>query len=155
MDGLAANYIDETGIGVLSNQEGYARAREAAQKALAIDPDYALAHASSGWIAMYGANDPAAAAPHFERALALDPSDLEVLGRAADLLPLLGRLDEALALQEAILRRDPVNVKALFSLGFYQRQAGRFDAAIASQRTALSLSPAGPNPTLRSAWRCS
>jgi tetratricopeptide (TPR) repeat protein len=56
---------------VLSNQEGYARAREAAQKAPAIDPGYALAHASSGWIAMYGANDPAAAAPHFERALAL------------------------------------------------------------------------------------
>ena len=142
-DGLAANYINETGIGVLSNQEGYARAREAAQKALAIDPDYALAHASSGWIAMYGANDPAAAAPHFERALALDPSDLEVLGRAANLLPLLGRLDEALALQEAIVRRDPVNVNALFNLGFSQRQAGRFDVAIASQRTALSLSPGG------------
>jgi len=34
-----------------------------------------------------------------------------------------------------------VNVNALFNLGYHQRMAGRLDAAIASFRTVLSLSP--------------
>ena len=34
-----------------------------------------------------------------------------------------------------------MNVTALYNLGLYQRYAGRFDAAIASFRTVLSLSP--------------
>ena len=34
-----------------------------------------------------------------------------------------------------------MNVTALFNLGFYQRMAGRLDAAIASFRTVLSLAP--------------
>ena len=55
-------------------------------KALAIDPDYAPAHARLGWIAMYGDNDLAGAAQHFERALALDPADLDVLRNSATLL---------------------------------------------------------------------
>ena len=85
-----------------------ARAREADEKALAIDPDYAPARAGLGFIAMYGDNDLAGAARHFERALALDPSNLDVLVNAANLLRDLGRADEALALEEAIVRRDPV-----------------------------------------------
>jgi tetratricopeptide (TPR) repeat protein len=39
------------------------------------------------------------------------------------------------------VRRDPVNVSALFNLGYYQRMAGRLDMAIATYRTALSLAP--------------
>ena len=140
-DGLARNFINEAGQGLLPNKEGYAQAREAAMKALAIDPDYAPAHARLGYIAMYGDNDLAGAAQHFERALALDPADLNVLGNSATLLASLGRLDEALALDEALVRRDPVNVTALFNLGYHQRMAGRFDAAIASYRTVLSLAP--------------
>src|SRR6266446_174214 len=139
-DELATNFYHKTQIGVLSNQVGFARAREAAEKALAIDPDYAPAHAELGRIAMYG-NDLAGAARHYERAIALDPTNLDVLRNAATLLGNLGRLDEELALNEAIVRRDPVNLIALFNLGIDQRSAGRYDAAIASFRTVLSLSP--------------
>src|SRR5215467_10881680 len=42
-DSLAANFINKTSVGVLPSQERYARAREAAEKALASDPDYASA----------------------------------------------------------------------------------------------------------------
>ena len=42
---------------------------------------------------------------------------------------------------EAVIRRDPVNVAALYNLGLHQRMAGRLDAAIASFRTVLSLAP--------------
>jgi TolB-like protein/Flp pilus assembly protein TadD len=140
-DGLSRNFTNEAGQALLPNRDGFAQAREAAMKALAIDPDYAPAHAGLGWIANYGDNDPAAAAEHFKRALALDPTDLDVLRNSAVLLADFGRVDEALALDEAIVRRDPVNVSALYNLGFAQRMTGRLDAAIASYRTALSLAP--------------
>jgi TolB-like protein/Tfp pilus assembly protein PilF len=139
--GLADNFVNKTTLGVLPNREGLARAREADEKALSIDPGYAPAHAGLGFVAMYGDNDLAAAARHFERALALDPSSLDVLVNAANLLRHLGRLDEALALEEAIADRDPVDVRWLYVLGYSQRCAGRYDAAIASYRAVLGLSP--------------
>jgi tetratricopeptide (TPR) repeat protein len=138
---LSANFTNEANQGLLPGKEGYAQAREAAMKALAIDPDYAPAHARLGYIVMFADNDLAGAAQHFERALALDPADLDVLRAPAGLLQLLGRMDEALALDEAVVRRDPVNLNALSNLGLHQRIAGRFDAAMASYRTVLSLAP--------------
>src|SRR5438034_430794 len=96
--GLARNFGNETGQGLLPGKEGFAQAREAAVRALAIDPDYAPAHAQLGWIAMYGDSDLVGAAQHLERALALDPADLRVLTTSVTLLQSLGRLDEALAL---------------------------------------------------------
>jgi TolB-like protein/thioredoxin-like negative regulator of GroEL len=138
---LARNFINEAVFGMESSQEGLARAREMAEKALATDPDYAPAHAQLGNIAKLQ-NDDAGAANHYERALALDPTDLSVVGNAADFLGVsLGRLDEGLALSEAVVRRDPVDTTSLTNLGYYQRLSGRYDEAIASLRTALSLNP--------------
>jgi len=137
---LAENLYHQADQGVLPSKEGYAQAGEAAKKAVEIDPEYALAHARIGWI-VASDNDLAGAAPHFERALALDPSDPDVLRNSATLLAVLGRLDEALALNEVVVRHDPVNVSAIFNLGFYRRMAGQLDPAIALFRTALSLAP--------------
>ncbi len=141
---LAENFYHEAGLGLLSEKEGFTQAREAATKALEIDPEYALAHARLGYIADSD-NDLVGASEHLKHALALDPSDPDVLRNSSLLLANLGRLDEALALDEAVVRRDPVNVSALFSLGNHQRYAGRFDAAIASYRTVLSLAPGRGN----------
>jgi TolB-like protein/class 3 adenylate cyclase/Tfp pilus assembly protein PilF len=138
--GLASNFGNQAGNGLLPFSEGLVRAREADEKALAIDPNYAAAHASLGYTATLN-NDFVTAAKHYERALALDPTDLIVLGNSATFLQSLGRLQEALALSEAVLRRDPVNLTSLGNLGGTQRCAGRFDAAIATLRTLLSLSP--------------
>ena len=137
---LARNSLNMGFEGWLPSSEGLARARKAEEKALAIDPNYAPAHAKLGSIAAYN-NDSAGAAKHFERALALDPSDLSVLGDLAVFLKSLGRLPEALALDDAIVRRDPVNVGALNNLGNTQLLIGQFDPAIASFRRVLSLSP--------------
>jgi tetratricopeptide (TPR) repeat protein len=137
---LAANFRRKADLGMLPNSEAYPRVREAYEKALAMDPNYALAHSGLGFIAA-DSNDFVKAARHFERALALDPTDLNVLGNVAIFLQDLGRLQEALALQETVVRRDPVNVRSLYMLGYIQRFAGQFDAAIANFRSALSLSP--------------
>ena len=138
---LARNVYSEAGQGLLPNKEGYAQSREAVTKALAIDPEYASAHSALGWIAMTGDNDLAGAAQHYKRALALDPADPGVLRGSAQLLVNLGRLDEAQALLEAVVRRDPLGVTGFYNLGYCQRRAGRFDAAVASGRTVLSLAP--------------
>ncbi len=139
--GLSVNFNSKTITGLLSSQEGYARGREAEEKALAIDPDDAAAHAGLGYIAMFADNDLAGAARHFQRALARDPTNVSALGNVATFLNTLGRLDEALALKEAIVRRDPLNMSALYTLGISQRMTGRYDAAIASYQAVLSLSP--------------
>ena len=110
---LAVNFNYELGMGLMSSREGNARAREAAEKALAIDPEYAPAHAALGLIAMQSDNDLVGAARHLERALALDPTGVAILSGSANLLSNLGRLDQALALHEAAVRRDPVSVGAL------------------------------------------
>ena len=137
---LSRNFTNEADAGLLSNSEGYARAREAGEKALAIDPNYASAHSGLGWIAMAN-HDFVNAAKHFERALALDSNDLSVLGNSAAFLQAMGRLEEALAIQQALVRRDPVNVTALYNLGYTQRVMGQYDAAIVTYRRVLGLSP--------------
>lgn len=141
LNGLAINAGNETIVGVLSPEAGYSRAREYASRAVALDPDDASAHAALGFVAMYGDDDLAGAAREFGRAMALAPGDPSVLPNAATFLRNLGRLDEALAVEEALVRRDPVNVTALRNLAAGQLWAGRYDAAIATLRTALRLSP--------------
>ena len=138
--GLARNFHNKATSGLLPSSEGFARAREANERALAINPNYAPAHAGLGGTAAIN-NDFVNAAKHFERALALDPTDLTVLANTGMFLSTLGRLQEALALDEALVRRDPLNVITFINLGADQRCAGQFDAAIESYRSALSLSP--------------
>lgn len=116
-------------------------AREAANRALAIDPEYAYAYSQLGWIASNYDRDLAAAARYHERALELDPTNPDILTDAAALARSLGRLDEAIALREYTVARDPVNASGQFRLGVSYLWAGGLDKAITSFRTALSLSP--------------
>ena len=140
-EGLAAMYCDQIGWGLRLSNEGGSLVREAAGRALAIDPDYAKAHARLSWIASVQDGDLAAAVRHCERALELDPADLDILGFAAALITNLGRLDDAMALREYVVARDPVNAKSVRYLGNTYLWAGRADEAIASFSTALTLSP--------------
>lgn len=124
---------------MLLSEESLARARDAGNKALALDSDYAPAYARLGVIAFQADNDLAAAARHFERALTLDPLNTNVLASAAWMLNTLWRLDEILSVRTELAKRDPVNVSALYNLGLDQLNAGRYDDAVASFRTVLSL----------------
>ena len=76
-----------------------------------------------------------------QRALQLEPANTDIISNAADLTRSLGRLDEAIALGEYVVARDPVNAGAHGALGLYYTIAGRWDESIASYRTALTLSP--------------
>jgi TolB-like protein len=122
-------------------EEDYAKSREAMEKALSIDGDFAPAHAGLGRIAMTN-NDLTQAARHFERALQLDPGNPDIISRAATLMRVLGRLaeTESIALYEYLVVRDPVNPAHHYNQAVTFLQAGRWDDAIAAAETALRLS---------------
>jgi len=140
-DGLASIYSDQAAKGLRLTEEGFALAREAADKALIIDPDYSMSHALLGRIAMVHDNDLAAAARHYERALALDPVNPNILSNVASMLQNLGRLEQAILLNEYVSTRDPVNPLGHSKLGRAYFYADRWDDSIASYQTALRLSP--------------
>jgi TolB-like protein/Tfp pilus assembly protein PilF len=139
--GLSAKYMAQANLGSRTFEEGFRLAHDAVNKAIAIDPDFALAHSSLGWLDMYDDGNLAAAARHIEHALDLEPTNTDIITDAATLAQSLGRRDKAIALNEYITSRDPVNPLAYANLGASYYFAGRYDDAIASFRTVLSLSP--------------
>jgi len=71
----------------------------------------------------------------------LEPANPDILGVAAVLTRRLGRLDQAIAVAEYQVARDPTNTLGRDNLGYMYRYAGRLDEAVAELRTGLSLSP--------------
>jgi TolB-like protein/Tfp pilus assembly protein PilF len=139
--GMAGVYEIQASQGLRPIETGYQLAREAADRALSIDPEYAPTHEILGRIAMVYDRDLAAAARHYQHALALEPANADISRGAAMLSASLGRLEEAITLVEYVIARDPINVLAHAHIGLYYIAAGRWDEAIASFHTTLTLSP--------------
>jgi TolB-like protein/Tfp pilus assembly protein PilF len=139
--GLADVYVFQVNNGLKLADAGIQLAREATGQALALDPESAPAHAQLGWMALFYDRDSAAAARHIERALALEPANLDVIYTATLLARRLGRLDQAIALGKYQISRDPVSTDAHVELANTYRYAGRLDEALAEMRTVLSLNP--------------
>ena len=140
-DQLSDVYRGLQTVGELPGDEGRLLKREAVNKALAIDPEYALAHARLSRFANVYDNDLPAAARHLQRALQLEPGNTDIIFSAARLMASLGRLDEAIALTEFAVARDPVNPVGHFRLARSYIFVGRWDDAIESFSTISSLSP--------------
>lgn len=83
--------------------------------------------------------DPAEACRHFEQTLALNPRHARALEARAIALQNLGRIKEAVAASEALVRLEPQNVAARNLLGSSNFQNGAFDAALQAYVTALRL----------------
>jgi TolB-like protein/tetratricopeptide (TPR) repeat protein len=89
----------------------FAKAREAAQRALEIDDRLGRAHAVLGWVRLRYDWDFAEARSAHQRALQLSPSDPGALnGYAWFLLLVEGRIKEALDFSERLLRVAPLDV---------------------------------------------
>lgn len=140
-NGLAINTFKQFSRGLRYYDEGYGVARQAAQKSLLADPGYGPALATLGIIAMEDEHDFEAAARYFQRALTLAPYDLEIIRHVVVFLQGLGRLDDAIALGQYSVSRDPVNAAHHANLGNSYRWSNRNEEAIAAYRAALRLSP--------------
>jgi TolB-like protein/Tfp pilus assembly protein PilF len=139
--GLARAYMNQTLLGALRPQQGAELGRQAANKALQADPTNAAAYAVLGRIASDVDFDLAAAARYFQHALDIEPGNLGAINGSAILLTAMGRVDEAISLDEYRVAHDPANPVAHHNLGVTRYMARRWDAAIDAERTALRLSP--------------
>jgi adenylate cyclase len=138
---LSANYASQAGAGIVPYGEGYQQAKDAVQEAFAINPFSARAHDMLGWITFnYDRNLPQAA-QHYQRALQLEPSNIDIIGNSASLMMSLDRLDQSIALYQYTTIADPLNQVSLANLGHAYLLVGRYPEAIDSMREALSLSP--------------
>ena len=105
-------------------------------------PMYAPAHAALGWIAMNYDGDLAAAARHIEHALALEPTNIDIIGYAATLARRLGRLDHGhrarrVSASPAIRSMPP----AMPTWALHTSTPAAWTKRSMSYRTVLSLSP--------------
>ena len=135
--------VGETISHYLPIKEGYEKARTAAEKALALDPNLADANVAFAWIKATYDWDSAADAS-YQRALALEPGNAMVVRSAGGLAASLGRLDEALALHRRAVELDPLSAAARMNLGTYAYYAGHYDEAVAAFRNLLELNPSIP-----------
>jgi len=140
---LGVIYMTQADRGLRSAGEGFRLGQEATEKALAIDPNNALAHSSMCRIALTQDQDLPVAARHMQIALSLNPADSTILSAAANLAQTLGRIDTAISLEEYLAARDPVQPNIHSNLGASYFIAGRLEDAVRSYRTALRLSPDG------------
>jgi TolB-like protein/Tfp pilus assembly protein PilF len=121
--------------------EGYGRASEAVERALALEPDLAEGHARLGWIRMSYRWDFQGAEASFARALELAPGNAEVLRGAGVLSWILGRIDEGILLYRRAVEQDPLSAGAYHNLGYALHHANRFAEAEAAYRRSLELAP--------------
>jgi Tol biopolymer transport system component/serine/threonine protein kinase/tetratricopeptide (TPR) repeat protein len=121
--------------------DAFERARAAAVKAVAADPNLAEAHASLGYIKLHYDRDWAGAEAEFRRAIDLRPGNALAHRWYAFNLAAVGRHDEAIAeikRAQQISPDSPVSATALANVFFLAR---RFDEAIAQCGRALELDP--------------
>ena len=138
---LGAAYAREAGHGWSPVANGYAQAREAAQRALASEPDLAEAHVVMGTIRWYYDWDFRGAEEAYGRALRLSPANAEVLRLAGSLAWSLGHIEEGIGLLRRALEQDPLSAQAYHNLGSALIAADRFQEAEEACRKALELAP--------------
>jgi tetratricopeptide (TPR) repeat protein len=139
--GLSRIHQVQAGYGFAPIDEGFERAREAAQHALELSPDLAEAHVELGLVQQGHDWDWAAADASFRRALALAPGDAHALMAAAGLARVLGRFDEGLELMRKAVALDPLSARTHRQMALIHVMAGRLDEAAAALQIALDLNP--------------
>ena len=124
------------------SREAWALARASADRALALDPGLAEAHAVHGLALAHDEWKWAEAEPHLRRAVKLDPRSSEV--RVALIWGLLlprGLIQEAAQNADEAIALDPGSSLAHQLRSFILLAEGRFDEAITSYRRSVELSP--------------
>ncbi len=111
-------------------KEAYAKAKEAALKALELDDTLVEVHAALGYIAMSFEWDWQVVEREFQRAIALNPNDVNAHHQYSHYFIIMGRFDESLAESQRALALDPLDVGIIYHLGYHYYNARQYDQAI-------------------------
>jgi eukaryotic-like serine/threonine-protein kinase len=136
--GLAYNYINQIDW-FLSPSEAGPKAKEMAEKALAIDESDAMAHLSLAIETHWYEWNWAAAEREYKRAIELSPDNFEPHVYYGWFLAAMGRKDEAIAEAKRGQQADPLSSLASFNMGAVFVFTREWDPAIAALRSANEL----------------
>ena len=114
-------------------------AKEAALKTLALDETVADAHAALALVLHFYDWDWAGAEREYRRALELNPGDTFARCAYANLLGMVGRVNESVAEARSAVERDPVSPFCRYILAQQFVMARRFEEAIAEAHAAIEL----------------
>jgi tetratricopeptide (TPR) repeat protein len=138
---LSGAYAIEAGYGWVPVEPAISRARQAAERALAIEPELPEGHVRLGAIQMNFEWNWSAAEESYRRALAAAPGNALVLRLAGNLASNMGRLEEAIGLYRRAVDQDPLSPAGYQSLGIAYFSADRLNDAERAFRTSLELAP--------------
>jgi TolB-like protein/class 3 adenylate cyclase len=139
--GLAWAYAQTAASAWVPFADGYGRAREAADQALALAPDLAEGHQAMAAVLIRHDFDWKRAATEIQRALEIAPDNVESLRGASNLAAIEGRTDDAIAFAREIVTRDPLSLAAHRHLAWTCLDAGHLDEAEAAINVAFELGP--------------
>jgi TolB-like protein/Tfp pilus assembly protein PilF len=125
----------------VATQEAYTKAREAADRALALAPDLAAAHIARGSVLDYADLDWRGAEAEFRRALSLSPRDADARADLGTALATFGELDGAIELTREALVTDPLRPNWYSWVANYLLGLNRLDQAEQAIHQAIELAP--------------
>jgi len=134
---LAGSY----GNSFLAPSVAMPKAKEAAEKALALDDSSAEAHTSLAYIHLTWDWDFAAAEQEFKRALQINPSYVNAHHWYSHELIALGRISESHEQSEAALALDPTDVVINEHMAWHHLMAREYDRSIPQAYKAVELDP--------------
>jgi adenylate cyclase len=141
--GIATVAIRQAANGYIALPKEIAVTREAASKAIELDPKNAEAYSGLGFVHMM-AHEWAQADATMASAREIDPTDSSVFMNSAVLARALGRDEDAVALFRQALEHDPLNLLARRYLARTLSFAGRLAEAEIEIRQVLDTNPAQP-----------
>jgi serine/threonine-protein kinase len=125
----------------LPSREAMPRAREAAEKALELDPSLAEAHVSLAMTRWWYDHGVEAARQEFQKALAMQPELASAHMWYGLYLGAIGQTDEGLAESQRAVERDPLSMLTSTCLGANLYMTQHNDEAIQRLRTAVAIDP--------------
>jgi adenylate cyclase len=140
--GLAQAYILVPFYAGAERLDSYAKAKEAALKALHLDPNLAEAHAALGKVLFQSEIDLAGAMREYKRAIELKPNDATAhhwFGN--DTLTALARFEEAIAEGKRAVELDPLSTVINTDLGTTFYYARRYDESVRQLRKTIEIDP--------------
>jgi len=142
--GLADCYTTLGYLSYLDPLDAFPRARDAATKALELDPSLAEAHTSLAYYNLYHAWNWAEAQNEFKKAIELNPNYATAHDWYSYDLMAMGQFDEAWKEVNRAHELDPLSVIISTDIGFNYFYRRNYDEAINQLRATLSVSPKFP-----------
>jgi adenylate cyclase len=124
---LGTVQTNQAGFGHVPLEDGFARARASAERALTIDPANARALSNIAWLAMYSDWNFVEAGALLQRALKLEPGSASILNAYAVLNGMFARRDSMISLYQEALVSDPLSMSVLGNLAGAYYTAQRLD----------------------------